>query len=228
MLMAKIIKFPGQNREPSQNETNQKIQADVSSDQTTFVAPSFVIPKAILWSSLCALLIVGVAFERISPSVYESQIEGQRSLASVSETDRASLSSQNEIVEKLKTKGRRDIASLGAEATSDDRLRFEILDSRYHFIFQDGKISSIEFTPDWSSGGGPRYIPELEVFLGLARELLPVEYEAIHAMPKERHAQGIKQVVTLEGASKRTVAHVEFDLDPHGRFLSMKVQPAAQ
>lgn len=226
--MGQIIQFPGGHRDSkNKDEKNTPAQTPPALPPNP---PKSKAKKTAVITSL--VLILGVSYfanrqmQTSGEASLSSSAMSGRGLASVGDNRPLTrdISSEKELVRQLGASGQRAIASLGANPTTEEKLRFEILDSRYRFEFNAGQITSIEFTPQWDDGSAPRYVNDRMDFLEKAKPLLP-EFTDAEARAKEVLTDSIHESYVLM-ANGTAVGEVEFQLDLAGRLRSMKVQGA--
>jgi hypothetical protein len=119
----------------------------------------------------------------------------------------------------------RGIASVGRSPMLQDELTAGLLHNKYRVQFNDGKITNIELT-NAIAENTPTYVDSHQ-FLMSYKSLFPYEYnEAIRASSEKQETK-IYETYNLLDDNEEVKGKAIFELDLHGRLLTMKVQSAS-
>lgn len=134
------------------------------------------------------------------------------------------LAWEKSLIHSLSQEQTREIASLGRHPTPEEEFRFGFLEGKYHILFESGKIQKVHFLDSANSIDQPKYINNRESFLLKHRSLLPVIYDNVQRQNQTEQDGTRLETYVLMGHKEQPVGEVNFELDRHGRMLSMKVQ----
>jgi len=130
---------------------------------------------------------------------------------------------EENLAERLSTPTTRGIASLGRHPTIEEKLRFGLLEGKYAVRYENGKVREIEYTHFGEEKSFPKYVNDRVAFIKKYQKLLPVEPKTIVSTGSEIKSNRIHESYNLLNEGKVIVASIKFELDVHGRLLSMKV-----
>jgi hypothetical protein len=119
------------------------------------------------------------------------------------------------------TQGERDLSSIGQLPSPIEQFRFGLLENKYRFNFDDGKISSIQF-PD-ESPDRPKYITEREEFLKSHAALFSVPFKSIKLALKENSGENVKETFNLLDGENKTTGKAVIVTDQYGRLISVDI-----
>jgi hypothetical protein len=212
MSQNKIIKFPSEKVKPS--DANKR-NLEAFSQHSSYGIPSTILAICLLYAFVNSFVL----------STKTASKEG-RFIASLDAVER-NVQWEHNLARQLAAKPmKRGLASIGQAAGDQDRLVAGLLHNKYLVKFKEGKISNIEFPEGNTEIDSPSYVSSTEI-LTRHSHLLPVRYAKFKRSSKEVHKDRIVDTYDLFAENAKKSGQVRFELDKHGRMISMKVESFA-
>ncbi len=119
------------------------------------------------------------------------------------------------------TEGERDLSSIGQLPSPIEQFRFGLLENKYQFNFDEGKVSGIQF-PE-KSPDRPKYITEPEAFLKDHAGLFSVAFKSTQLASKETAGENVKATFDLKDSDDKATGRAVIVTDQYGRLLSLDI-----
>lgn len=119
------------------------------------------------------------------------------------------------------TDGSRDMASIGQVPSPVEQLRFGLLENKYQFNFDDGKVASVKF-PE-ASPDRPKYITTGKDFVLEHSRLFTVAFKDAKTASKETEGETVRETLSLLDGEQKAVGKAVVVTDQYGRLLSLEI-----
>ncbi|MGZ3743707.1 MAG: hypothetical protein ACXWRE_08405 [Pseudobdellovibrionaceae bacterium] len=189
--------------------------------------------KTVLGFSLISVLAVTIF---LNEWIFKSQVstnsmvEGSRGIASFEERDSAEgIKWEHELAQKLSQEKGAVKSFLAVKPTLRDELLFGFLEGKYKTHLVDNKIESFDLS-DAQGGSQALIIRERAEFLKIFKSAFTVNYDKVElqthpdsAENSDKALQSRPEVYRLLSSSNKELGQANFQLDPQGRVLSLKI-----
>ncbi|HEX4922514.1 MAG TPA: hypothetical protein VFV50_00440 [Bdellovibrionales bacterium] len=182
--------------------------------------------KVVLSAALIAVLVVVSVLNQNMFSPAQSTpvpVSMGRGLASV-ESPQVQTEWEYKLAKQMaqsETDGTRDMASIGQMPSPIEQFRFGLLENKYQFNFDEGKIASLTF-PE-SSPDRPKYITEGKDFVLQHSGLFKVAFKGVKTASKETEGENVRETLNLLDGDQKAVGKAVVVTDQYGRLLSLQI-----
>lgn len=121
-------------------------------------------------------------------------------------------------------KGQRSPASIGATPSVEDQLQFGFLEGKYAVTLSNGRLDQVRFV---ALSDQPKYLLNRQNFIEQFRDLFAPDFEVVRLRQRTENGRITHETYDLV-AEGHVLAEVLFDLDLHGRLLSINVATQAE
>jgi len=182
--------------------------------------------RILISASLVSVLLVVSLFNETLFSQKETPEAHQvRAVANVTRfmnIEKADSIWEKKLALALSRKDDRDPASLGQSASPMEQLRFGLLEGKYAFQMEQGKIKAIEYVDTDATNDRPKYINDKPAFLDNYRDLFKINFSKVIKKGEESEGLLSKETYQLYNAG-RVVGEAQFVSDQFGRIRVVRV-----
>jgi hypothetical protein len=179
--------------------------------------------KILISTSLLSIVIlVTMANHSLSTTNVTSNVEegGMRGVASV---QTGTSNWEDQVAHQLAERPVRDTSHLGRKPSDLEKFTFGELGGKYSTRLDNGKILEVSYANGTSENDHPVFINDRAGFLKEHRGLLPVNFDKLSQAETSHEKGKFTESYTLLSKDNQSMAKIEFQLDPTGRMISMKV-----
>jgi len=212
-----IIQFP-----KGKTKTKTKISFDLENK------------KIMISASLASLLFVVMVANTylMAPNLQaqhsNSLNQGSRSIASVGsfrESNLGNLSWEVELAKNLASTEHKKFIVRGRAPSSEDILRFEILEGKYSTLFKRGKVAELEFINDRQFKAEPTQLLNPRDFIENNKNMFLMNFKRVDVSKISYLDNGnVLNKYNLLNEKNQVLGQAEMVLDKNQRLISMKIR----